>query len=527
LDIVEAEVLIIGGGIAGLMAAEYLSLHKNVIVITKSDIKHSNSYLAQGGISAVIDKNDTWQEHYMDTLQAGHFHNEPEMTEFLVKEGSNVIDSLSCWGVPFDRNLSGQFMLGKEGGHHRNRIVHAGGDQTGKKVMEALIRRVNDKVRIETGKYAVELLAANATCYGVYCKDDDGCLTLYKSSHTILAGGGYAGIYSATSNAYGSDGSAVCMAYRAGAELADLEFIQFHPTLLKSEKMSGLITEAVRGEGGVLVNSNGLPIMEGVHPLKDLAPRDIVSRRIFHEIHNKKASVFLNIKGISDFEKKFPGVTTLCENAEISLETSLIPIAPGAHFTMGGIKTDLFGRTSLRGLYAVGECANTGVHGANRLASNSLLEGAVFAKQTAQYILSEKHESTFPFSLSLLQESLPAGNCLNYTLLEINDIQEIMDKHAGICRDEEGLKKAKDKLQLRNFNPSLLDQPMALIKRLNMQTMAWLTVTSCLNRKESRGSHYRRDFPFALKEWEQKKIIRSVLRDESLIAKKTAAGIFN
>lgn len=527
MDIVEAEVIIIGGGIAGLIAAEYLSMNKNVIVITKSDIKHSNSYLAQGGISAVIDKNDTWQEHYMDTLQAGNFHNEPEMTEFLVKEGSKVIDSLSCWGVPFDRNLNGEFMLGKEGGHHRNRIVHAGGDQTGKKIMEALIRRVNDKVRIETGQYAVELLAADGMCYGVFCKDDDGCVTLYKSTHTILAGGGYAGIYSPTSNAYGSDGSAICMAYRAGAELADLEFVQFHPTLLKSEKISGLITEAVRGEGGVLVNSKGSPIMDGVHPLRDLAPRDIVSRRIFDEIHNQRGSVFLNIKDVSDFENKFPGVTTLCGNAGISLDAGLIPVTPGAHFTMGGIKTDLFGRTSLEGLYAVGECANTGVHGANRLASNSLLEGAVFAKQTAQYILSEKNERTLPFFFSLIQESYSAGNYSNDALLEINDIQEIMDKYAGICRDEEGLKKAENKLQLGNFNHALLDKPIALIKRLNMQTMAWLTVTSCLKRNESRGSHYRRDFPFALKEWGQKKIIRSVLRDESFIAKKAAAGILN
>lgn len=526
MDIVETEVIIIGGGIAGLIAAEYLGMNKNVIVITKSDIKHSNSYLAQGGISAAIDKTDTWQEHYMDTLQAGHFHNDPEMTEFLVKEGNTIIDSLSSWGVPFDRNLNGQFMLGKEGGHHRNRIVHAGGDQTGKKIMEALIRRVNGKVRVETGQYAVELLAANGICYGVYCKDDDGSVTLYKSTHTILAGGGYAGIYSATSNAYGSDGSAICMAFRAGTELADLEFVQFHPTLLKNEKISGLITEAVRGEGGVLVNSNGSPIMEEVHPLKDLAPRDIVSRRIFDEIYNQRASVYLNIKGISNFEKKFPGVTQLCENAGISLDSGLIPVTPGAHFTMGGIKTDQFGRTSLRGLYAIGECANTGVHGANRLASNSLLEGAVFAKQTAQYILSEKHERKLPFSFSL-QESYFAGNCSNDALLEINDIQEIMDKYAGICRDEEGLEKAENKLQLGDLNPALLDQPIELIKRLNMQTMAWLTVTSCLKRKESRGSHYRRDFPFALKEWEQKKIIRGVLRDESFIAKKAAAGILN
>ncbi|WP_226535290.1 L-aspartate oxidase [Fictibacillus halophilus] len=527
MDIVEAEVIIIGGGIAGLIAAEYLSMSKNVIVITKSEIEHSNSYLAQGGISAVIDLNDKWQEHYMDTLQAGQFHNDPEMTEFLVKEGNKVIDSLSSWGVLFDRNCNGQFLLGKEGGHLRNRIVHAGGDQTGKKIMETLIGRVSGKVRVETGQYAVDLLAANGNCYGVYCKDDDGRITLYKSTHTILAGGGYAGIFSATSNAYGSDGSAVCMAYRAGAELADLEFVQFHPTLLKSEKISGLITEAVRGEGGVLVDSNGSPIMEEVHPLKDLAPRDIVSRRIFEKIHYQRTSVFLDIKGISNFKKKFPGVTALCENAGISLDAGFIPVTPGAHFTMGGIKTDLFGRTSLGGLYAVGECANTGVHGANRLASNSLLEGAVFAKQTAQYILSVKHERIPPFSFSFMQESYSAGSSSNDALLEITDIQEIMDKYAGICREEEGLKKAEYKLQLENFNPALLEQPIAAIKRLNMQTMAWLTVTSCLKRKESRGSHYRKDFPFALKEWEQKKIIRSVLRDESFTTKEATAGILN
>jgi L-aspartate oxidase len=526
MNIVEADVLIIGGGIAGLMAAEYLSLHKNVIVITKSSVEQSNSYMAQGGISAVMDKEDTWQEHFSDTLLAGHFHNDHKMTEYLVKEGSKVINSLFDWGVPFDLNLNGQFMLGKEGGHHRNRIVHAGGDQTGKKVMEALIDRVNKKVRIETGQYAIDLLVEKDICFGAYCKDNEGSLTIYKASHTILAGGGYAGIYSDSSNVHGSDGSAVCMAYRAGAELADLEFVQFHPTLLKSNKISGLITEAVRGEGGVLVNSNGYPVMDDTHSLKDLAPRDIVSRRLFEVIHNQKETVYLNIQRIKEFEKKFPGVTALCDKAGISLKSGLIPVAPGAHFTMGGIKADHFGRTSLQGLYAVGECANTGVHGANRLASNSLLEGAVFGKQTALYILCEKEERRINFSLSSF-EWFSSANYMNDELLEEKTIQALMDKYVGICRTQKGLKKAKDKLQIRLFNPPLVNQPLSLIKKLNMQTMAWLTVTSCLKRKESRGSHYRTDYPHTQKEWEQKKIIRSVLRDESLITKKAAAGIFN
>ncbi|GGB49224.1 L-aspartate oxidase [Fictibacillus barbaricus] len=523
---IEADVLIIGGGIAGLMAAEYLSSHKNVIVVTKFSAEKSNSYLAQGGISAAIDKNDSWAEHLLDTLKAGHHHNDQEMVKRLVQEGTEVVHTLADWGVRFDRNNDGSFMLGKEGGHHRNRIVHAGGDQTGKKVMDALFSRLNDKVRIINHQYAVDLVIQNNQCFGAYCKDEAGNLVFFHSRHTILAGGGYAGIYATTSNKYGSDGSVICMAYRAGVELSDLEFVQFHPTLFSGGESGGLITEAVRGQGGILVNSKGVPFMEGVHPLKDLAPRDIVSRRIFEEIHIHGEKVYLDIKGITNFDKKFPGVTALCKKGGISIEEGLIPVAPGAHFTMGGIRADHNGRTSMKGLYAIGECANTGVHGANRLASNSLLEGAVFAKAASQSILSKSEENvSVPFPFPGL-ETFSQNNDLSSELLSEEHIQSVMDKHAGICRNQKGLEDASDRVQLNTLNPSLINEPLSVIKRFNMQTMAWLTITSCLKRAESRGSHYRSDFPFKQNDWEQKKIIRSLQHDESIIAKKTAAGLF-
>ncbi|MFG6494011.1 L-aspartate oxidase [Fictibacillus sp. UD] len=523
---IEADVLIVGGGIAGLMAAEYLSSHKNVIVITKFSEEQSNSYLAQGGISAAVDKEDSWVEHLLDTIKAGHLHNDHEMVKNLVQEGKNVIHTLAQWGVRFDRTEDGSFMLGKEGGHHRNRIVHAGGDQTGKKVMDALIRRVKDKVEVITYQYAVDLIIQNNKCTGVYCKDDAGNSTFFHAKNTILAGGGYAGIYATTSNAFGSDGSVLCMAYRAGVELSDLEFVQFHPTLLTGRNTVGLITEAVRGKGGVIVNSKGIPFMEGVHPLKDLAPRDIVSRRIFEEIHNHGERVYLDIRGITGFEKHFPGVSMLCEKAGVSLNEGLIPVAPGAHFTMGGIVSDQNGKTSMAGLYAIGECANTGVHGANRLASNSLLEGAVFAKSAAQSILLTDDCNTSSFSFREL-ETPTQDYALASELLSEEQIRSIMDKHAGICRHEEGLIAAAEMLQLTTWKPLLINEPLSVIKRLNMQTMAWLTLTSALKREESRGSHYRNDYPFPQSEWEQKKIIRSLRHDESIIAKKAATRVFN
>lgn len=523
---IEADVLIIGGGIAGLMAAEYLSSHKNVIVITKFSAEKSNSFLAQGGISAAIDKEDSWAEHFLDTLKAGHHHNDQEAVKQLVKEGESVVRTLTEWGVCFDRHENGSFMLGKEGGHHRNRIVHAGGDQTGKKVIEALIRRVRSKVKMVSHQYAVDLIIQDQKCIGVYCKDDENQTKIFQAEKTILAGGGYAGIYGTNSNAYGSDGSVLSMAYRAGVELSDLEFVQFHPTLLSGRVPAGLITEAVRGQGGILVNSSGVPFMKDVHPLKDLAPRDIVSKRLFQEIHVHGEKVFLDISSIKEFKSKFPGVTMLCENAGIDLIKGLIPVSPGAHFTMGGIVTDQTGKTSLRGLYAIGECANTGVHGANRLASNSLLEGAVFAKEAAKSILSSEGTETRPAiikrKMSNDEKSIQQRN-----LLQEEEIQRLMDKYAGIVRSKKELMNAAETLDLRSWKTELLKEPLPVIKRFNMQTIAWLTVTSCLKREESRGSHYRNDFPSQNNEWNSKKIIRSLWHDESIIAEKTAAGIFN
>jgi L-aspartate oxidase len=525
MNIVETDVLIIGGGIAGLMAAEYLSLHKNVIIITKVNLEHSNSYLAQGGISAAIHESDHWRKHFHDTIHAGHDHNNHSMTEHLVKKGQNVINTLSEWGVPFDKDSDGNFLLGKEGGHHCSRIVHAGGDQTGKKVMEVLIDRVKNKTTIVSGQYAVDLIVDKDRCIGAYCKDENENLTKYLAANTILAGGGYAGIYSVSSNIHGADGSSICMAYRAGVELTDLEFVQFHPTLLCHSRYKGLITEAVRGQGGILVNSKGKAVMEDYHPMKDLAPRDIVSRRLFHEIHEKGESVYIDIRGIDQFELKFPGVTALCKEAGISMKEGLIPVSPGAHFTMGGIMTDFHAKTSLEGLYAIGECACTGVHGANRLASNSLLEGAVFAKQAADDIISSKRKTA---SYTAAQHKWYSEQTnINEELLDSSFVKTVMNESAGICRNHERITIAKDVLQLSNFKPTLILKSLSDIQKMNIQTMAWLTVTSCLQRTESRGSHYRTDYPVHDKKWNQKNIVRSLEQDESNHSKKAVTGFFN
>jgi L-aspartate oxidase len=527
MNIIETDVLIVGGGISGLMAAAYLSVEKNVIVITKSDVHHSNSFMAQGGISATIGKDDKWEDHFLDTIQAGHLHNNRKMTEQLVKEGPNIINTLSEWGVPFDADPSGMFMLGKEGGHKKNRVVHAGGDQTGKKIMEVLIERVRQKAKIVTGQYAIDLAVLDNTCYGVYCKDQLGALTLFTSSNTILAGGGYAGIYSHSTNASASDGSAVCMAYRAGAELADLEFVQFHPTLLTSKNRSlGLITEAVRGLGATLINSTGAPIMEDFHPMRDLAPRDVVARKMYEEIHGKGEVIYLDIRKIEQFEKKFPGVTSICKNGKIPLEEGLIPVAPGAHFTMGGIVADENGATKLDGLYAIGECANTGVHGANRLASNSLLEGAFFAKRSADHILKKIHTKK-KISSVLSHGLIGRGDNMEGKLQEEESVKRIMEESAGIIRTHSRLKKAEQLLELPNLTPFLLNKPVSYVNRFNMQTMAWLTVTSCLKRTESRGCHYRDDYKETKACWEQKKIVRRMEEDEPFIVKKATSRVFN
>ncbi len=519
----KADVLIIGSGIAGLLAAKLLSVTKNVMLVTKGSLKNSNSILAQGGIAAAMDEHDHWKEHYSDTLTAGNYHNHVETTEILVKNAAKYIQQLIALGVPFDRNSNNELELGREGGHHRNRIVHAGGDATGNRIITQLISHVKKLVTFYENEMTFELLINNRKCVGAITKDSFGNIQFYQAEHIILATGGIGGLYSLSSNDITVTGDGIAMAYRAGASLIDLEFVQFHPTMLISQgKTYGLVSEAVRGEGARLVTNDGAYIMDNIHPLKDLAPRDIVAREIFYSLQNGN-QIYLDITMIKDFKKRFPTISDMCEKNGIPIHTGRLPVAPGAHFIMGGIKTTSNGETSIPGLYAIGETAWTGVHGANRLASNSLLEGITFANRVAAHILQQSKQ----------EQPLTVPICMNHklTLPAKKEIKETMTKHVGIIRDKHGLQTAKKWLE--EYLPSYkgnqyLDVSIEDMETVNMLTVGWLITLSALERTESRGGHYRTDYPKPNDEkWMKHYITRRRKWDESNQIKVPSAAIIH
>ncbi|MCA1031898.1 L-aspartate oxidase [Bacillus timonensis] len=510
-----ADVVIIGSGLSALITAERLSETKNVIIITKLEKTNSNSMLAQGGVAAAIGKNDHWRLHLRDTMIAGCEHNSEKAVKELVRSGPSAVKNLIATGMKFDTDRNGTICLGMEGAHGTRRILHAGGDSTGREMVSFLLKRLAGKVQIIEGEMAIELLIKNNVCFGVMTSTLEDHRKVYYASQVVLATGGCGGIYETTSNDLTVTGDGIALAYRAGAELVDLEFIQFHPTMLNTKDGSRvLISEAVRGEGAYLVTSEGRRIMVGVHDLKDLAPRDIVARAIDREV-KKGNDVFLNISKILHFKERFPSISMLCEENGVKIEDGFIPVSPGAHFLMGGVKIDLNGQTSVVNLFAVGEVACSGVHGANRLASNSLLESIVFANKLALHILS------LPLSHIHIPELLKnMSNSRNEPLTFLPTKEEItsqMMKNAGLIREKKGLKQVRDwlgsflkKCQLNH----IADYHRNQIEIINMLTVSWLIVTSALARTESRGGHFRSDYPHCDNEkWLKKQIVRSKARD--------------
>lgn len=500
---IKTDVLIIGSGISALMLAELLHGHKNVIILTKSEWKNSNSWKAQGGIAAVTTDDDDWTSHFYDTITAGNFHNKEEVVELLVKKGPFMIGKLMELGVPFDRDSNGILLRGKEGAHSNRRILHAGGDQTGKEIVKTLHERVATHTTIKEQTQALELMVSSGRCVGVWARTEEDQPIVYEADHIVLATGGVGMLYPITSNAETVIGDGLAMAYRAGVQLADLEFIQFHPTMLvQNGECFGLVSEAVRGEGAVLENEHGEPIMEGIHPLKDLAPRDIVARRIF-EFTSKGEKIYLNIKMIDHFSSRFPTITSLCRQANVDLTEGKIPVAPGAHFLMGGVLTNEYGETNIERLYAIGEVACTGVHGANRLASNSLLEGIVFAEQCKTSILQKGIEVPVSYEFPRLMEcSVP--------LVSIETLQQKMFQHVGLVRTETLLQQMKTWLQPYQQEGAFFGLSKEAYERFNMAQIAYLITTSALERKESRGGHYRLDYPQQNEQDEQRLIIKEV-----------------
>lgn len=489
--------IIVGSGLAGLYSAYKAAKHGRVALVTKSSLRESNSYFAQGGIAAVTGEGDDPSLHYQDTMIAGRGLCEAPIVNILVNEGPIRIQELIREGMVFDTE-NGALSLGLEGGHHRNRILHAGGDSTGRMVTEFLIGKVEKEKHIEIFENlsVIDLLVEENCCYGVraWCEETEQ-EKLFYADHVFLTSGGASAIYSRTTNPQTTIGDGIALCYKAGCRVMDMEFIQFHPSALylKNSPKAFLISEAVRGEGAHLYNDSGERFMLPKHELAELAPRDIVARSIFKQmLQDKKPYVYLSLKHLSKekIKSRFPTIYKRCEEQGLDL-TDKIPVAPAAHYTVGGIATNAFGKTDVDRLYVCGELAATGIMGANRLASNSLLECLVFAHRAIGDTLNTVKQRAFPnFKLRYYKDS---SKIEHFCKLKA-EIADLMNYHSGIIRSEELLEKGLE--FINNKLLSLSDEPEYYNEASRkLLTVASLIMKPALFRKESRGGHYREDYP--------------------------------
>ena len=490
-------VLVIGAGAAGLTAALTAAEHAEVTVLARGALPESNSAWAQGGIAAALDAADSPHAHIADTLVAGAGLSDEAAVAALVYEAPALMRELAAHGVPFERDDEAHFALGLEGGHSARRIVHVG-DATGWAVTRQLIAeaQAHPRITLLEGWQAADLLDSAGRVVGVLARDPEGCWQRILAGATIIASGGAGALYGLTSNQPVALGEGIAMAYRAGAELADMEFVQFHPTALATaENPLALVSEAVRGEGAILLDGAGRRFMPGKHKDAELAPRDIVAREIFRA-QERSGTVHLDARAITDFDTRFPGIFALCSARGVDPRQDLIPVTPAAHYMMGGIVTDLDGRTTLPGMYACGEVACTGVHGANRLASNSLLEGLVFAERVSRDVAGlQGHGIADP---ALQQWDVPVLHDRGAAQVAADAIRTVTWKHAGIDRTARGLRTAAAELQTIEAR-----LPEGATEELNMVQVARMIVQAALLRKESRGGHFRSDFPRARNKWRE------------------------
>ncbi len=490
------DVLIIGGGIAGLYAALHIDPKLEVLVVTKESVDISNSWLAQGGIAAAISKEDTPAEHYEDTLTAGAGLCDPEAVKMLVDEGPRDIAELVEMRVPFDLNEDGDLAITREGGHHRNRIVHAGGDATGRETVKVLahIALSRSNITFRDNTLFIDIIAEGGRAVGaLLCRGSE--VYAQPAGSVVLCTGGIGQIFSHSTNPSVATGDGIGACVRAGVRLSGMEFIQFHPTSLYDPARTGrsfLISEAVRGEGGRLVNSKGERFMEGRHPLAELAPRDIVARGITSELaESGESCVYIDItaKPRDLLERRFPTIFRECMNRGIDISRDRIPVIPAQHYMVGGIAADLWSRTSMPGLYAVGEAASTGVHGANRLASNSMLECLVFGRRAALDISGVGRRSR-PIEApgegaAQVGFDAPAAKTL---------VRSACDRYANVVRTGKGL---EDGMEDMKALLAELDTAGGFGKEFwearNMATTALEVFKAALARTESVGTHYRED----------------------------------
>ncbi|WP_144496927.1 L-aspartate oxidase [Bacillus pumilus] len=483
------KIIVVGSGIAALSFAKTISASCEVIMMTKKQFSSSNSMLAQGGIAAAFSAQDSVDQHVQDTLAAGCDHNDERVVQEIVSLGKHMVKQLVEEGCPFDQTENGMPQLGKEGAHTTHRILHAGGDQTGKTLVQYLKNQLGSHIHLCEYHHVIDLLVHEGICIGVVWKDEKGHVHTMTADAVVLSTGGCGSLFETNTNDPSVTGDGLIMAYRAGAQLVDLEFVQFHPTLLTiAGKAVGLVSEAVRGEGAYLEDETGRRIMKGIHPQGDLAPRDIVSRAIFHE-QQFGHDLYLKISEIPHFSVRFPAIAAMCERAGVDMASGRLPVSPGMHFLMGGICVNEYGETTVPSLFAIGEAACTGLHGANRLASNSLLEGLVLGNKAARRIEQfPKRKKTIPSST--IQES--------WSVPEISEKQlsQWMMTYAAIVRDEDGLKTLlQSLLQVPYQQINVKDITNGQIELSNQCTLAICLVRSALLRTESRGGHYRVDYP--------------------------------
>jgi L-aspartate oxidase len=508
----EADYVVIGAGIAGLRAAVELADSGRVLVVTKEQLGESNTQYAQGGIAVAVSGEEDIALHLEDTKMAGDGLVDEAAAAILVREGPERVAELLAWGTNFDRyqsgDQSGELMLTREGAHSRNRILHANGDATGREISRALLEHARKTKNIELAEWTMitGLVVEDGRCVGVELLDQNYVQRTVYARAVLLASGGAGQVYSDTTNPAVATGDGISVAFSAGVELSDMEFYQFHPTALSLPGVPRfLMSEALRGEGAYLINDRGERFMERYHPLLELAPRDVVARAITREGFPEHATensalrpVYLDLRHIEaehpglKLSARFPGISAFLEQHGLRLNRDLIPVRPAAHYLMGGIRTDVDTHTSMAGLYAAGEVACTGVHGANRLASNSLLEGLVFGARAAKAMRNEKQAGRRKVESVQLEPSAVRG---------IDDVtskmQNAMWKHAGLLRDKALLASTPIGEPERNFFASTDRQnwDRRMHEAYSLFQLSRAIVDSALAREESRGAHYRSDFP--------------------------------
>ncbi len=510
-----SEILVIGTGLAGLAAALKLADHKKVCLLAKSNLDYCNSWLAQGGISAVMENSDSFASHQKDTEAAGSYLNRKDVVKDFVEQAPKRIQDLQKWGVNFDKEGEG-IHLNLEGGHSHRRVLHIQ-DHTGRDIHKSVLKQAmaHENIEIYQDHFVIDLLTSRHLnsppkgenrCLGAYVFDiKTGQVKVFTANHTILATGGAGKVYLYTSNWEGATGDGIALAFRAGCRVANMEFTQFHPTCLHHPKVKNfLITEALRGEGAELVNHNKEAFMKKVHPMGSLAPRDIVARGIDAEMKSSGAScVYLDIRSKDkDFlQSHFPDIYKQCESLGIFMEKDLIPVVPAAHYLCGGVYVDLNGRTDLANLYAIGETACTGFHGANRLASNSLLECTATAHNVSEWIL--KHDIRVEINPQEIQawryQSKHDQDELGVISHLWDEIRNLMWNYVGIVRSDNRLQRARQRLDfLRSeIYEYYWDFKMHrdILELRNISLVAKLTVACALKRKHSVGIHFNIDYP--------------------------------